>query len=590
MIFLEDVGLMDAERMAIQDRINRIVDAMDPALRSQIAQEIFDQLKVIAPPQAPADTEPAAGPEQGAGVAQQQGAGALSSSDSSPGYRYASPIPELPYPSPFDWTDGIRNFPLPLLPPPSPFAPPLYGPERAAVVTRAGLTTTLGQIYHQPLIQIKMRVVEVRRADFLAVNSVLEYVSDDDTQPSLTSGLTANRVGSQGRQNFRSLTSFPTTGLATQAGMGAGALVNLTTEHVNWLVQALATELSADVITAPEVVTLNGQNVEFVAGEKLPFQLGQNVIQGTNNNIQQVFYKHVGTMVSVTPRIVNWGFHGEGLGEAAIVGNDVLDWSALIQQMLASGLVFQTPTGVATAPFQDIKPLLEKYARQPVVPFSAQAEILKALNDYSKRDLSWLLQLAEMCIIDEDACARCRRWRPEDCTIDLAVVVRLSEGGTVDVSNPDTATITQFAAEKSVRAVANVIQVKSGHGVVMAGLIGEREIEDVATVPVLGDLPVVGFLFRSKAVDRFKTEVLIFIEAQVLDPDPCVARAESSQNFLLSQPYVDGEFLDNPLEYGLYRVGFGTYLPPHTIHESVFWERFGRKIRKIHTHIDDALE
>jgi len=33
---------------------------------------------------------------------------------------------------------------------------------------------------------------------------------------------------------------------------------------------------------------------EFISGAKVPFELGQNVIQGTNNNIQQFFYKHVG--------------------------------------------------------------------------------------------------------------------------------------------------------------------------------------------------------------------------------------------------------------------------------------------------------
>ena len=76
----------------------------------------------------------------------------------------------------------------------------------------------------------------------------------------------------------------------------------------------------------------------------------------------------------------------------------------------------------------------------------------------------------------------------------------------------------------------------------------------------------------------------------MLDSDPCYARAGSQADFLLGQPYVSGGLLDNPLEYGLYRAGFGTYLPPHSHDEDVFWERFGRKIRKIQTHIDDATE
>ena len=105
-----------------------------------------------------------------------------------------------------------------------------------------------------------------------------------------------------------------------------------------------------------------------------------------------------------------------------------------------------------------------------------------------------------------------------------------------------------------------------------------------------GQWTIVGALFRAKSTARAKTEVLIFIEAEVLDPDPSVARAQSSGDFLLGQGYVEGELLDNPLETGMYRVGFGSYLPPHTDAERIFWEKFHRKVRKVHTHIEDTLE
>jgi type II secretory pathway component GspD/PulD (secretin) len=211
----------------------------------------------------------------------------------------------------------------------------------AAIMSKAlGFDTQkiqqLVDVYHQPLIQIKLRVVEVVRADNLDVNSVLEYVSRGNTVGSLTSGGPLNRgTGATGFQNTRAGSNFTAPdGLISSLAAGSGGLVNLTSEHINWAVSFLSTELNADVITAPEVVTLNGQNVEFVSGSKLPFQLGQNVIQGTNNNIQQFFFKNVGTYVSVTPKIVNWGFHGEGQGEAAIIESDVENWNLLIESML----------------------------------------------------------------------------------------------------------------------------------------------------------------------------------------------------------------------------------------------------------------
>jgi hypothetical protein len=503
--------------------------------------------------------------------------------------------PTVPYPAPFDWTDGIRK-----LPPPTPFGipPGLVAPglEDDAVLRALGYfrqhvgtdgRPELLPLYHQPLIQIKLRVIEVARADGLSVNSVLEYVSTQNKDPSLTSGSTLNTANG-GHENLRGLTRFAVNGLISNATTGSGLLVNLTTQHINWIASFLATELNADVVTAPEVVTLNGQNVEFIAGSKLPFALGQNVIQGTNNNIQQVFYKHVGTMISVTPTIVNWGFHGEGEGEASISASEVVDWNALVEWMTSENGLRFPPNPSTWEPAYDLRQYLPQ-ERPQILPFDLKSKLLLGLNEYTRSDL--LRKGLPVQLID-GACGDGCKWKPEDCTIDLTLVVRLSEAatGNLELAPGAEPTVTSANVESNVRAVANVIQVKSGHGVVMAGLIGEREIEGVDKVPVLGDIPGLGFFFRSKVVERIKTEVLIFIEAQVLDPDPHIARAESADDFWLSGPYVAGALHDNPLECGLHRVGFGTYLPPHSHDEEVFWERHGRKVLRIETHIDDIFE
>ena len=499
--------------------------------------------------------------------------------------------------APFDWTSGIRNFGVPN----APENPDSSTQLQAGSLTRAGRVTNAVQIYHQPLIQIKLRVVEVARRDGLAVGSLLEYVGRDDVETSLTSGATANRQGMQGFENLRSISRLINADIATTPTRGRGSFTNLTSEHINLLLQGLATELSADVITAPEVVTLNGQNVEFISGEKLPFELGTNVLQGFDDReVDQVFYKHVGTMVSVTPRIVSWGYHGEGQGEATIQANEIRDWPALIETMITKGIVYRpwVPETPTDKPQRDvsIEKFLEKYRNQRLIPFSAQTEILLALNNYSRANLQLLPQLAELEIIDDECCQRCRSWRPNECVIDLAVVVRLSEGipkvpvPEEDEEDEDVALSSLQVGESNIRAVANVIQVASGHGVVMAGLIGEREINEADKVPVLGDLPLVGFLFRNKVVAREKTEVLIFIEAEVLESDPNVARAQSAADFVLGAPFVEGHLRENPLEVGMCRIGFGTYLPPHTKGERLFWKANNRSIRKIHSHIDDALE
>ncbi len=360
------------------------------------------------------------------------------------------------------------------------------------------------------------------------------------------------------------------------------------------------------MITAPEVVTLNGQNVEFVAGQKTPFQLGQNVASGSTMNIQQLFYKHTGTYVSVTPKIVNWGFHGEGEGEVPLVAGDVLDWYALLSWMVTLGsgnwALPQVPSATQADGTVVFKPddtfwgrLLRTTPAVPV-PLDIKSWALNQLKRYTKRELVETLNRdpAHPVILpchSPDGCG-CN-WTPEDCNIDLAVVVRLSEPGSIELDQLRTDMTGKFTVstttENNVRALADIVQVKSGHGIVLAGLIGEREFKDISKVPLLGDIPIVGALFRSSDTGREKTEVLVFIEAQVLDPRPEEARAQSAADFRLSHPFVAGDLLDNPLEFGLYRAGFGTYLPPHSKEEGIFWERFGRSVRRACTELDDIF-
>jgi general secretion pathway protein D len=68
------------------------------------------------------------------------------------------------------------------------------------------------------------------------------------------------------------------------------------------------------------------------------------------------------------------------------------------------------------------------------------------------------------------------------------------------------------------RNVSTSIVIWDGQTVVIGGLMREdlQKIDD--KVPFLGDLPVVGRLFRSKVVSRAKRNLLIFVTANLIDP------------------------------------------------------------------------
>lgn len=70
----------------------------------------------------------------------------------------------------------------------------------------------------------------------------------------------------------------------------------------------------------------------------------------------------------------------------------------------------------------------------------------------------------------------------------------------------------------SVRRLTTSVTIWDGQTVVLGGLIRE-DVQDVEDkIPVLGDLPFVGRLFKSTVEDHFKRNLMIFVTAKQIDP------------------------------------------------------------------------
>ena len=61
--------------------------------------------------------------------------------------------------------------------------------------------------------------------------------------------------------------------------------------------------------------------------------------------------------------------------------------------------------------------------------------------------------------------------------------------------------------------------VKTGHTVVIGGLIGETQQAIESGVPILKDVPVLGSLFRTRSLARERTEIAIFLTPYVVFTD-----------------------------------------------------------------------
>jgi len=66
------------------------------------------------------------------------------------------------------------------------------------------------------------------------------------------------------------------------------------------------------------------------------------------------------------------------------------------------------------------------------------------------------------------------------------------------------------------RSTRTSVIVKDGHTVVIGGLMQEREENSTNKVPLLGDIPVVGWLFKYRNVSKTKTNLLVFLSPHII--------------------------------------------------------------------------
>jgi type IV pilus assembly protein PilQ len=64
--------------------------------------------------------------------------------------------------------------------------------------------------------------------------------------------------------------------------------------------------------------------------------------------------------------------------------------------------------------------------------------------------------------------------------------------------------------------VKTQVLVENGGTVVIGGIFEQTDREDVTKVPLLGDVPYLGNLFKTKTNSSSKTELLIFITPKVV--------------------------------------------------------------------------
>ena len=67
------------------------------------------------------------------------------------------------------------------------------------------------------------------------------------------------------------------------------------------------------------------------------------------------------------------------------------------------------------------------------------------------------------------------------------------------------------------------VRIKDGETLVIGGLIQENESKTVGKIPILGDLPIIGTVFRTTSTSKVKNELVIMITPKIINDDDSIA-------------------------------------------------------------------
>ena len=102
----------------------------------------------------------------------------------------------------------------------------------------------------------------------------------------------------------------------------------------------------------------------------------------------------------------------------------------------------------------------------------------------------------------------------KDGVIRMHIVPEVS---TLDFSNA--LTISGFTVPAiSTRRAETEIELKEGQSFAMAGLLDNRAQVQLSKMPGVGDIPILGHLFRSQSLNRSHTELVVLVTPHIVDP------------------------------------------------------------------------
>ncbi len=111
----------------------------------------------------------------------------------------------------------------------------------------------------------------------------------------------------------------------------------------------------------------------------------------------------------------------------------------------------------------------------------------------------------------------------EEVGVKLSITPLINADGYITTTiSPEVSSVSGFKGENgdlpiiSTRQATTTVRLKDGGSVIIGGLLSEERTENVVKVPILGDIPLLGQLFRHTRITAIKKDLIIEVTPRIL--------------------------------------------------------------------------
>jgi general secretion pathway protein D len=406
---------------------------------------------------------------------------------------------------------------------------------RAPSVARANLAKSLIAKLDQPTAQPgNVHVVYLRNADAVRLAQTLRAVVASDT---------AAQAPSAGLAQPQAQPAMTSPGQQTQLGQGAltptATPAALPTGGVGGFIQADAATNTL-IITASEAVYRNLRTViDQLDARRAQVYVESLIVEVSADKAAELGVQWLGLSGDATS---NYRVGGGTAFSAA--GNNIINQA--IARNSANGIPLPPSNGLTLGVFRQIGGQLGLGALAHALETDAKANILSIPN------LITLDNEEARIIVGQNvpfvtgqyttqASAGAAGVNPfqtverRDVGLSLRVRPQISEGGTIKLAiYQETSSIRDTANPAGIitnkRSIESNVLVDDGQIIVLGGLIEEQLQDGTEKVPGLGDIPIVGNLFKYQTRHNVKTNLMVFLR-------PTVIRNAEQSNSVVADRY-----------------------------------------------------